>query len=185
MSNLRDSFGLNYEEAHQFQLMFNVELYKRREKSKSSVLPLQEEKWLFFKTSDKISAGVRVFQAPEYKRVHLIWIDPLLKRKTLLKRFKKLMDSKQMKKGHPVFVSFCYSRGQLKKFRDRYRPRQKEIRLISYELLSSYSKKFEFLNYDSLDFGPLFREDQQLHLFLMGKRKPIEFKGKFRIHRFP
>ncbi len=184
MEKLRNSFALSYEEAHQLQLMFNVELRKKRREAKATRLSFQEEEQIFFQVSDKVLAGVRIFRPPKYKRIHLIWIDALLQKKGGSSRLKNLMNSSLMEKGHPVLVSFCLSHDELKSYLRQENMEGANIRLISYELLSPYSKNRKLLAYDFLDFDSLFKPSQKLHLFLPKVKRSIEFKGRFTIHKY-
>ena len=107
MPLVRGSFNLTYPEAHQLQLMFNVELERAGEVS------LQGEEEIFFRVSDKVMAGVRLFHPPTHHRVHLIWADPFFAGKNGAVRLQRLLKSPPMQKGHPVLVSLCRSYREL------------------------------------------------------------------------
>ena len=180
MERLRRSFSLTYEEAVQFQVVFNRELQKKAA-TKGKTLSFQEEEKIFFQAYDTILAGLREFYPPDYKTIHLIWIDPLLRRGQRGERkLKHLMRSSRLMEGHPVWVSLCLSRKELKDSSRRLGGRSADTRLISYEFFGPYSETNQLLPRDTLNFKAFFPLDRKL-FFHIPKKAPLPpaFQGDF------
>ncbi len=178
MPLLRGSFFLTYQEAHQWQLSFNVELGQRQQ-----TVSLKGEEEIFFRASDQVLAGVYLFNPPEHRRVHLIWIDPLWRREGGKARLREIVSRPSMQRGHPVLVSLCHPYRQVRDDLQQLGLGQADIRLATFELFNPYSRERELLSYDSLNFSAFFKKEQELHFFLpKGENLPREFVGRFRVH---
>jgi hypothetical protein len=180
LDDLMTSFSLDYAQAIQFQYMYNVEAKRLKESSSIHYLPFKENEKLFYAVSDRIKANIFFFLPPKFRRVHLVWVDSAITNKTELKKLKKIMASKKMNLGHPVFVSLCLSKNQLEAFRmgNNF---SDSVKLISYEFFSPYSTTGKMRTYETLDFSKLFHIKRlQLYLYQSNKNIPDEFVGKFK-----
>lgn len=181
---LRNSFSFSYEQAVQFQLLFNVEGKKMKERVGASYIPFQEEENLFYKVSDQIQASIKPFKSPKFKRVHLVWIDPALASKNEEVRLKSLVESSSFSKGHPVFVSLCLSRSDIRAKLKTMGVIIPAARLVTYEMFSPYlSLNNQLSPTKSLDFEKIFKKNQSLH-FYSRWGMPKEFIGNFIIHKY-
>tara|TARA_R110002049_G_scaffold121492_1_gene276225 strand:+ start:623 stop:1357 length:735 start_codon:yes stop_codon:yes gene_type:complete len=106
LNKLSQSFGLDYQQSIQFQISFNID---RAQRSLSNGLSLVEEERLFYSVSERIQAGIMPFKIPKFKKINLIVIDPLMKDKSKIAAFKKMLATPTYLSAYPVFVSLCYS----------------------------------------------------------------------------
>lgn len=183
IKNLRESFSLSYEEAVQFQLMFNELSEEMKRKASASYIPFKDEEKIFYTVLDRVKAGIRNFTRPKYKVVNLVWIDTALEGKKSLSRVKGLLNSKRFASGHPVFVSLCLSRGELKKFVQKSGLSIAGAKYMSYELLNPYDQNNNLVAVPIIELNKLFKSNQKIQLFLP-KDRPFEFKGKVRVRKY-
>lgn len=112
---LMKSYSLEYNTAIQMQAEYNLELFNFMVEYKDKKPNLKEEELMFYRVSDKISGKINFFEAPKFKRIHLIWLDEILESESGLKKLKKFLESSTSDKGAPVIVSFCLTRAELEK----------------------------------------------------------------------
>lgn len=185
MSTLLKSYGYKYEQAVQLQYMFNVEMNKLKQRTEAEFLPFSDEEKLFFTLTDKIQAEIRTFRVPTFKRVNLIWIDPLLKSKEEEKRLINLLNSSVMDSGHPVMVSMCLNHFEFEKYLSSKGLMNRNIRYIPHEMFSPYNAKGEKDTNFQLHLKKLFKKDQKIYLYLpTGISKPSEIVGKLPVNRY-
>jgi hypothetical protein len=178
-SALRDSFQLSYADATQFQLLYNIEWRKLSELSALESIPLRDEETLFFRVSDTVKAGIVTFRAPTFNRVHIVQIDDAMRDPARVRSLKLLMSSNRMSQGHPVFASVCYNYEQIEAFMEAHGLSNKNIRVISAEMLSAYDQDNELTAKSRLKLDYLFKEDQKLHFFSPTGKAPFEYEGNF------
>ena len=183
IKNLRESFALSYEEAIQFQLMFNELSEQRKKQASASYIPFKDEEKIFYTVLDKIKAGIRNFSKPKYKVVNLIWVDVALEGKSGLARLKKSIQSDRFASGHPVFISLCMNRAEMKNYIQKSGLSISGAKYMSYELLNPYDKDSNLVAVPIIDLNQIFNKNQKIQLFLP-KDRPFEFKGKARVRKF-
>jgi len=183
VKNLRESFALSYEESIQFQLMFNELSEERKKKASASYIPFKDEEKIFYTVLDKIKAGIRNFTKPKYEVVNLIWIDIAMSGKKSLERVKKAIQSESFSTGHPVFVSLCMNRVEMKKFISKMGLKISGAKYMSYELLNPYDHNNNLVAVPIIDLNKIFNKKQKIQLFLP-KDRPFEFKGKARVRKY-
>lgn len=184
IDDLMATFRLDYQQAIQFQYMYNIESRKRREEASLEYIPFKENEKLFYSISDRIQARIFHFIPPKFNVVNLIWIDQAVQDQKILSKLKKLMKSKEMDKGHPVFVSLCLSKRELENFR-KVNNFSDVVKLIPYELFSPYDSAGKLSSNQSLNFEKLFKiKKLKLNLYQSTKRIPIEFVGKFKLKKY-
>ena len=115
LSALMKSYSLDYSSAIQVQAEYNAELFAFASDHSGKKPNLKEEELMFYRVSDKISGKINFFEAPKYKRIHLIWIDEVLDNENSLKKLKKFLTSSTSDKGAPVLVSFCLTKAELER----------------------------------------------------------------------
>jgi hypothetical protein len=184
VEKLRKSFAIDYVQALQLQLMFNVERTKLLNSSGLDALPLKDEEKLFFNVSEKIQSRVYTSRLPDFKRVNLVWIDQFIADKDNKNKLKKLMKSEAMMKGHPVFVSLCLSYSEVEQFLQKIGMGYQNIRIISFEMFSPYNGELLLENRLLINFNNLFFKEQKLYLYLPTKKRPIEFEGNLNVKIF-
>lgn len=184
ISKLISSYSLNYEQSVQFQLMFNFEAYMIMESTKAKFIPFRDEEKLFFDVADRIQSNFRVFKVPTYKRIHIIWVDYLLQGKEEdIQKFKKWMASDEMSKGHPVLLSLCRSRQELRQFLGEKGIDRGDYRYITFELLSPFDKNGERSILPTLNINGLLGEEKEVYFFTPSER-PVDLIGNFKVIKF-
>lgn len=182
ISAVRVSFFVSYEQAIQQQLSFNQLISKAMEPQHRKFITLEDEERYFFEASEKIQAGIRVFQTPKYKKIHLIWIDPI---SSDPRRLKRLLASSKMNSGHPVFLSMCMNRSEMVNYLRINQLNNVNVRLISQELFSPFDMNNNRIPSLSISLQALFRPDQKIVIFIPGGNNvPQEILGKFKIQKF-
>jgi len=183
LQNIRNSFSLSYEEAIQFQLMFNELSNQLKTKASAKYIPFKDEEKIFYTVLDKIKAGIRNFVRPKYKVVNLLWLDSALESKKELRKVQALVKSQKFSKGHPVFVSLCLSQVELKNFVRKNGLHLDGAKFLTYEMLNPYNKDSILEPVPMVEINRIFSKKQRINFFLP-KEQPSEFKGKFNIHKF-
>jgi hypothetical protein len=181
---VRGSFSLSYEEVVQLQALFNVEMRRLMKEKKVNHIPFREEERVFFKQTDKIQAKIRIFRAPDYKRVHLVWIDHALADKVVLGKLKALMKRDSFLKGHPVFVSQCLSREELDQFIVGIGKGRENIRKISSDFFIPFDREGKPSYKFFLSLKDFFKPEQKLILYTPGGIQPQEFGDKMNIKTY-
>ena len=175
------SFSTSYRESLNFQYSFNIEYKKRIAAAEVDSMSFRDQERLFFDVYDRVQSNIFAFQLPRFKRVHLIWVDPILKNSNLKNDLKKWMQSEMMNLGHPVLISFCLEREELESFR-RNNNIDASARLLSYEVLSPFSNSGKLLYKRFINLNE-FLEDKEIHLFIPKDYKiPQEIEGHFELH---
>ncbi len=178
MDALRSSLRLDYEESIQLQLMFNDEIQKIKEKNQISHIPFENEEETFYQVSDRIQAGIRVFRKPNFKRVNVVWVDSYLEN---IAELKKTLTNPDMYKGHPVFVSLCMTFHEMGQWMSDHDFDQRNIRKISYELLTPYNKDGQIDTAYHLNFDEILKNK---NIYIYVKKSwaiPSLFDGKFKL----
>lgn len=179
---VRGSLSLSYEEAIQLQLMLNTMIFDLKREQHISHIPFKEEERLFFMASDRIQAGIRTFRPPAFKRIHLIWIDPYLDSAAPLKR---LMNRESVGKGHPVFVSLCLTRKSFESWMAENGFQNKNIRLLSYEMLSPYNLQGELDTKYHIFVDEIFGKKKSIYLYSPKERAvPQVLEGSFKVIKY-
>lgn len=169
---LMKSYSINYATAIQIQASYNDE-YVRLAKKKETVIPFSEEQLLFFRASDKVNSKIVFFDPPNYKRVHLVWVDL-----TDDAKVKKFLKSNVHDKGIPILVSFCMTKQELEK-----RFSETNFKIISAEMFSVFAVTGTKIPSFSLFIDQFFNETQELILYSPQKnvQEIKELKGKYQI----
>lgn len=168
---LMKSYAINYSAAIQIQATFNDE-YLRLAKAKDTVVPFSEEQLLFFKASDQVNSKIVFFEAPSFKKIHLIWVDGA--EDTVIKKFLK---SSVHDNGVPVLFSLCLTKRELEtKFSEQ------NFKMISTEMLSIYNEEGKKDPSFKIYLGQFFKADQEINFYTPKKINEMnELKGKFKI----
>lgn len=165
--------------------MFNVEMNKLKQRTKAEFLPFSDEEKLFFTLTDKIQADIRTFRPPSFKRVNLIWIDPLLNTEAGQKSLTKLLRSSDMDLGHPVLISMCLNHFEMEKFLSSKGMLNRNVRYIPYEMFSPYTKEGVKVPLFQIYLDEFFKKNQKKYLYLpRGHFKPNELIGELTVKRY-
>lgn len=175
--NLRDSFRIDYIEAIQMQLSVNDGFRKFRERFKKDDVSPQLRERIFFQAKDEVLSDIRIFKLPDFQRIHLVWIDPLLNGSGDLTKFKALFNSESFFDGHPVLVSACMTRPEMEKFVKNQKLSDIDIRLISAEMFSVVNDKFDLSFEYSLNIEKLLKSKKVIQ-YIINKKQTRAIKGK-------
>lgn len=181
IGDLMKSQNLDYSSAIQFQYLVNKQRAEKKEAYNSNYLVQKDEEIIFYDSLDKINNNIRPFVAPKFSRVHLIWIDSYLNEKHGMDKLDKLMKSKIMTQGHPVFVSLCFDNSMIKKMIDSKKSYSSGIKVMPVEMTSVFNEKGESTYQHSINFDHYFRKNQKLFLFVNETLDTRKFKGNFEI----
>lgn len=181
IGNLMKSQNLDYSSAIQFQYLVNKQRAEKKAAYNSNYLIQKDEEIIFYDSLDKINNNIRPFVPPKFSSVHLVWIDSYLKEKHGMDKLDKLMKSKKMEQGHPVFVSLCFDRNMIKKMIESNRAYPSSIKIMPVEMTSVFNEKGESTYQYSINFDHYFRKSQKLFLFVNETPDTRKFKGNFKI----
>ncbi len=176
MDALRSSLRLDYEESIQLQLMFNDEVQKIKTEKQIAHIPFENEEEIFYKVSDRIQAGIRVFRKPNFKRVNVIWIDPYTHNPESLKD---VLGRSDMYSGHPIFLSLCLTFQEMAQWMETHGFDQQNIRKIPYELLTPYTLDGVLDTSYHMNFDEILKDKKVFLYVKKGWTKPSLFDGKF------
>ena len=181
MKLVRGSLDLTYEQSVQLQLMLNISINNLKEKKQVQHIPFKDEETLFFTASDRVQAGIRNFRTPDFKRVSVIWLDPYLDNS---KKLRRVMELKSVQNGHPIFASLCLTQDEMTRWMSKNGFANKNIRKLSYELLSPYSDTSKLDTKYHLYLNELLGKKKIIYLFVKKSwQPPSAFEGKFKIRK--
>ena len=177
LNSLRNSLNLDYEQAVQTQLMYNDSLFRLENKKSIDSITLEVQEKFFLEVNQKIQRGIRVFNKPKYLNVSVIWVDHFLKKRGELKD---ILSNELVKEGHPVLLSFCYSRVGLEKFLEEDGLDRTNARLITTEMMNPYTPN-KLFDYDfTIHLQEHFLKEHKITIFgKRGSKIPSQIKGKF------
>jgi hypothetical protein len=183
METLRGSYALNYAQSIQFQYMYNRES-KNIKESSNQIIPFKDKEQLFYSVSDRIQSGITHFSPPTFNKVNVIWVDKYLNGKRPIEELRTIVQSDKFSKGYPVFVSLCHDYENTQKFITKNKL-QENIKIISFEFLTPYSKKGNRIYYSGLEISELFKKDQELNIYISNDEVvPFEITGKYNVIKY-
>jgi hypothetical protein len=176
---LMKSYSLKYTEAVQVQATFNEE-YLVLKKQPNVTLSLKDEEVLFFKASDKVNNKITFFEAPDFKQVHLIWLDEALIGKKQEDRLRQFLQSSTHDAGVPVLISACLTRMEIEaKFPGL------AIKNISAEMFSIYDDKGQKKPSLHINLGAFFKPNQKIIFYTQEIKKTVEdIKGSYKLSNY-
>jgi len=175
LEKISQSFSLSYKKSIFFQYSYNMKYSRLRDSRKLKSVSLDEEEVIFYQTSDEIQGGIFPFKEPNYKRIHLIWIDSLLNRPG---KIKKIINRKNISLGFPILISMCLTDLEIEKWVVKEGLSNNSVRHIGREILSIYGVKEKKNFYYSVNLPLIFSKKKEVYLFVpKGKKKPVEFNN--------
>ncbi|MCY4524027.1 MAG: hypothetical protein OXB84_04740 [Halobacteriovoraceae bacterium] len=175
---LRRNFSLNYNQALQFQYMFNKRVEQIKREQNIDFIPFEEEEKIFYDISNKIQSGIKIFNRPSFKRVHLVWVDSYFSNP---QKLKKILDGSTMVKGHPVLVSLCKGSLEIEDFLTRNNLHNQNIRIMPAEMFSVFDLNGKMTTTVHLHLTSFFDKKQKVYLFLPRKDRPMELSGNIKL----
>lgn len=176
MKSLRDSYRYSYSDALQFQLLYNQMSVEKARGSGFDKMRPQDEELIFFEASNRIQSGFYPFRRPDFERVSLIWIDPLL---STPKRILSLLERADITQGHPVVVSNCLASHELSDWLKKNGVANENIRLISSEMFSPYDVDAAIKAEIHIDVEKFFTASQKIFFYVPKDNVPSSIQGKF------
>lgn len=142
---LTKSYALKYEQIVHMQHMWNRKLYAYKRSGGQGNLPLKDESFVFNNIYAQVIGGSYEFQAPKFKEISLIWIDPFLANKQKIKNILKRDD---VLSGHPVIVTNCLSSYDVESLIQELKLDDLGIKILPAEMFNLYNDQgkmgFEF-----------------------------------------
>jgi hypothetical protein len=180
IESVMKSFSINFADAISLQATFNDEYNRINGQYKERNIPLSDEQNLFFKASEKVNSKIKFFDTPKFNRIHLIWIDSLLKSLDEEKKLKAFLNSPVNNEGVPVLVSMCLTKKEIEeKFPNI------NYKSISSEMLSIYNPDGSKSPIFKFYFDQFFTKDQKIFFYSREKIQNInEFNGVFKFINF-
>ena len=132
---LKKSYNLTYPQLIHLQHSFNVSLQRQKKFGGQKVVLLKDEAFLFSNTLEKILGGSYEFLMPDFEKVSLLWIDPLLDDK---EKIKDVFKRKSFGEGHPVMVSNVLSQQEMMELVEKLGLSSFPVRYLSVEMFSKY-----------------------------------------------
>lgn len=175
IEQIMKSFSIDFQTAIQIQATFNDDYNRLFENYKDKTIPLNDEQLLFFKSSEKVNSKINFFIPPKYKRIHLVWIDEMIKNNEDEKKLKTFLKSRVHDEGVPVLVSMCLTKKELEeKFKEE------NFSSITSEMMSIYSSDGSIKNLLHFELDQFFTKDQQLYFYSKSKSNNNLFSGNIK-----
>lgn len=173
---LMKSYALSFFEAIQLQALFNEDFLNAKSTQVRQALTLKEEENLFFKASERVGSKIFFTDLPDFKRIHLIWLDNVLGDKNSEGRLKRFLASEAHNDGVPVLVSACRTKKEIESALP-----EAHYKIISAELFSVYNQQGQRVPNMHLDLGVFFKADQKLFFYTQGNKIQIDaVKGNYK-----
>lgn len=184
---IQKSLALDYFKFIQLQLAYNIKLESFRGQSSNNLAP-KDESYLFYNMKEKVEGGAYEFYTPDFNRLHLVWIDPLIsdKRSRQLgkNRLRNLLNQKKFNMGFPIIVSLCLSFGAMEKYLTTAGLDDRGIRIISAEMFSPFSREGQLTAHMQLDIRSLLGSDKAIYLYSPAGASVPALKGKYQLVKF-
>lgn len=173
---LMKSYALSFFEAIQLQALFNEDFLSAKSTQLRQSLTLKEEENLFFKASERVGSKIYFTDLPNFKRIHLIWLDNVLGDKNREARLKKFLSSDIHNEGVPVLISACRTKKEIESALP-----EAHYKIISAELFSVYNPEGQRMPNMHLDLGVFFKTEQILYFYTLGNKIQIDaVKGNYK-----
>lgn len=179
LENMQKAFNFSFQKALLVQRQFNIDYFGALKNSNAKSLSLKEEEKLFQNIYSKVNSGLLKHDLPNYKRVHLIWIDPALFNDKYMNRLVSKMDVEPLNLGYPVFVSMCLSYHELTEVVKKFNLSQYGAKLVTSEMLTVFPLMAPNRRFMHIDFRKLFSGQQKIYFYTPYKNLPDEFLGTF------
>lgn len=184
LGKVMKSFSIPYEKAIELQLLLNTE-FELATGTGQMQLPPSEEEIIFKKAFGAVDSGQRIFNAPEFDTINVVWVDPMLVNPAMTKRFKKYLNTVSMNKGHPVLLSLCKTRDYMEKWVQKNKMEDYPFVYIPSSMFSLWNSKGRKTNYYTLELKKLFKKKQKVFLILPDRHlKPRGLINYSKVKRF-
>ena len=177
---LMKSYSLSFFEALQVQASFNEEFLAAKKLQSKESLTLKEDENIFFKASEKVGSKINFTNLPDFKRIHLIWVDETIADSAREQKLKNFLNSSVHDEGVPVLVSACLTKSDLeKRFSDI------NVKSISAELFSIYDAKGQKKPNLHVNLDVFFKPEQKLYFYGQSIKGPVQdITGSYKIMNY-
>lgn len=177
---LMKSYSLSFFEALQVQGSFNEEYLAAKKAQSKDSLTLKEDENIFFKASEKVGSKINFTNLPDFKRIHLIWVDETIADSAREQKLKDFLNSSVHDEGVPVLVSACLTKADLEK-----RFSETNIKSISAELFSIYDSKGQKKPNLHVNVDVFFKPEQKLYFYGQSIKGPVQdITGTYKIMNY-
>lgn len=168
---LSESYGMSYEALSQMQLMLNRRYQSYIENAKTAGLRPRDEAYLFHNVFDQIEGGARELSAPNFAKVHLFWIDPIINNSKFRSKWKKFYATDRAHAGVPYWVSLCMTEKEMIELANELGVEVPVGRMISAAGFSPFSSQMVLSWGYNLDVKQLFTKPAEFVLYTIGEEK--------------
>jgi hypothetical protein len=178
--------NLRYDQAVQFQILFNQLILEEKLGKNLEELPLPYEEKIFMNALERVRSNLGPFKAPDFKTIYLVWIDPLTKDMSGKRKLKKFLKSSIFDEGYPVLLSSCLNTNGMTNLVKELGIDALSMGLLPREailLKSNVNASFpittnqgKFFKWE-LDLAPLFEEGSTIRLYLPRGYQLNEYSG--------
>ncbi|EPZ52416.1 hypothetical protein M902_2011 [Bacteriovorax sp. BAL6_X] len=174
--NLMDSFSIDHQSASQIQFAFN-RLYTERAQNMERSPTLKEVEQIFFSANDFVTATGGYLKQPKFSQVNIIWFDSY---RDNMAQLKKLMSSKSMLEGRPVFVSLCLKDTEIKPALKEASVNFEGAYFVDYRYLTYYTPKGELSSEENFYLDQYLSSSVRRRRVYSHKKRPNFIKGRFK-----
>lgn len=176
IKNLMNSFSIDHQTASQVQLAFN-RMYIERSHDMDRSPTLKENEQIFFSANDFVTATGGYLKHPKFKNVNIIWLDSYTEN---LARLKKLMNTKAMLQGRPVFISLCLLESEMKSLMKSASVVFEGAYFVDYLYMTYYDKEGELTGSESFYLDDYRQSTVKNIKVFSHKKRPGFIKGRFK-----
>lgn len=180
IKNLMTSFSVDHQSASQIQHAFN-KIYREKSKGLSRSPTLKEIEQIFFSANDLVTATGGYLKRPKFKRVNIIWFDTY---KENLSRLSKLMKSKSMLQGRPVFVSTCFTDEEMRSMMSKASVVTEGAYFIDYSYLTYFNEKGEQTSEEAFYARSYLEKSVKTIRVYSNSKRPSFIKGRYKFIKY-
>lgn len=179
LDKISKEFNYDFLKSLQVQAFFNQE-YLGIKETILDPLPFKEEEILFYRSQEKVSNDIKFFNAPNFRKIHLIYVDEVIHSEEKLRKLKSFLRSSIHDDGVPVLVTSCLSKKELQEDYNLASNRS-----MTLEMFSFYDSKFEIQDSLVLDLNIIFKRNQKIIFYTQDKSQDFSsIIGKFEIRNY-
>lgn len=183
-NKLNLSYKLKYEDLVQLQLSYNFYFHEQTKNLKNNDLyrPRDEEN-LFQNVLERVKGGDKIFMAPDFRDINLVWIDPALTNNEIKKRLINLFQSTMLDNGFPILVTSCLSQQETIDYLQKNKLGE-STKIITQEMFSYFNVNTELGLKLKIELQPLFKSGQQLNIYVPKEFSNQEIFGSYKYKKY-
>lgn len=180
IKNLMTSFSVDHQNASQIQYAFN-KIYREKAKGMDRSPTLKEVEQIFFSANDLVSATGGYLKRPKFKNVNIIWFDSYREN---LSRLSRLMNSKSMLQGRPIFVSTCFLEDEMKSMMKKANVVYEGAFFVDFSYLTYFDEAGELTSEESLYIRSYLEKSVKNIRIYSNSKRPSFVKGRYKFIKY-